>query len=57
MGRLRSRSPTGSPHRNSKAAGNGGDDGSAEGTLKFTCRLADIHVIIGMFSNVQLAKL
>ena len=31
-GRLHSRFPTGSPHRNSKGDGKGGDDGNAKGT-------------------------
>ena len=34
-GRLRSLSPTGSPHRNSKGDGRGSDDGQARGSPKF----------------------
>ena len=36
MGRPRSLSLTGSPHRNSKGDGTSGDDGGAEGTPKIT---------------------
>ena len=36
MGRPRSLSLTGSPHRNSKGDGASGDDGGAEGTPKIT---------------------
>ena len=35
-GRPRSPYPTGSPHRNSKVYGKGGDDGGAKGTPKLT---------------------
>ena len=70
-GRPCSFSPTGSPNQNSKGDGKGGDDGSAEGTPKFTGEIPSGKAnrqsfanfkrgklpIIGIFPNVQNAEL